>query len=172
MKNYAWLGVIGIGTLVAAACTVNSTTNNNGTGLDGGGEDSSTADGSGSSSSSGGSSSGGSDASTTTDGGGTCAAQVPVAGAACDACVKSHCCSELTACDTADDAGVDDAGMTTCEQLLQCTLTYAATADASLTESISTCSGGEGGMTYSAAAQQLATMLITCTGTNCATECQ
>jgi hypothetical protein len=184
MKNYSLFGVLGVGSAAAlalvSACTV-TTINNTGEGGAGGGDDAA-ADSTGSSSSGGssGASSSGASADGPTEGaasssgagdsggdGGSCAANLTIGAAACDTCMKANCCSDLVACDAPGDAGVNDAGLTECEVLLDCTLNYSATADAGLTESLQTCSGGDA----STGAPAVLTTLLSCASTHCGTAC-
>jgi hypothetical protein len=117
MKHYALLSVLGIGAALAA-CTVNSTTNNNGT--DGStGEDGSTSDST--ASSSGGDTGTTGETGTSSGGeGGSCVLNVSLGTTACDTCATAHCCTELNTCDTADEAGVDDANLSACDALEKC----------------------------------------------------
>ncbi len=183
MKSYSLWGVLGTGCFTAlalAACSV--TTNNiNTTPEGGGGDDGAATDGGGSSSggsssgasSSGGSSSGGSSSGGVAEGGGeggeggTCQAALTVGSTACDTCMKANCCTELTTCDTPGDAGVNDAGLTVCEQNLDCVVRDAANADASLNVGLSDCFSGDA----SAAPADL-TALLSCASAHCATDCQ
>jgi hypothetical protein len=48
----------------------------------------------------------------------TCAAMASTGSAGCDGCLGSQCCAMLVACDTAADAGLNDAGA--CDRLVQC----------------------------------------------------
>jgi hypothetical protein len=183
MKSYSLIGVLGAGltAILFGACTV--TTNNYGadggdagTSSGGGDDGSTTGDGGGSSSgsssgstSSSGSSSGSAEASTDA---GTCTANVTVGSAACDNCIKASCCTELTACDTADDAGLDDAGNTACENLLGCALSYAAANDAAVgSGDLNTCAGATTDAAPSGATAT-ATTLLNCAMAHCAAQCQ
>jgi hypothetical protein len=173
MKNYAWLGVIGMGALLAAACTVN---NNNVTGNDSG-EDSSTADGSGSSS--GGSSGGDTGTPTpdtgTGDGGGGCTLAISTGSMTCDTCAQAHCCAEVNTCDQAGDGGVDDAGMSKCEQLATSPCVKDCVSPppdsgveaGSLMSCLSTCAGAGANPTDITNASNV----LTCFATSCPTEC-
>ncbi len=180
MKSYSLWGVLGTSSFAAlalAACTV--TTNNINTNEGGTGDDSSAADGSSSSSggsssggsSSGGSSSGGSSSGVTDagDGGGTCSVGIASADggpSACDTCMEANCCAELVACDTPGEAGVDDAGLTACENSLDCVVQLLSP-DSGISQSLSDCFGGNA----SAAPADL-TGLLNCATSHCATECQ
>ncbi|HZU84655.1 MAG TPA: hypothetical protein VE987_17115, partial [Polyangiaceae bacterium] len=64
-------------------------------------------------------------ADTSTDAG-TCPIGASTGSTSCDQCLESQCCAQIVACDTPDDAGVDDGGASACEQLVQCTLDCAA----------------------------------------------
>jgi hypothetical protein len=176
MKSYSLFGFVGAGCALAlamGACSV-TTTNING-------DDSGTSSSSGGSSSGGGddsateASSGGSSSSSSSGAGdsggdaGLCpSAALQIDPPACDTCVKTSCCAQLTACDTPGAAGVDDAGFTECENLLSCTLAYATAQDAGLTESLSTCSGGVDG----GAPLTTLNALLACASAHCATECR
>lgn len=181
MNSYSLLGVLGVGfagILAFGACTSNTTVNSSGddAGSSSGGDDSSVADGASSSSSSSsssgsglGSSSGSGEASTDAPvDGGLCTAALTIGSADCDTCMKASCCDALIACDTPDDAGVDDAGNTACESLLNCALTYAATSDAGLSDAVGTCNGGDA----ATGASTTLTTLLSCAQTNCASQCQ
>jgi hypothetical protein len=183
MKSYSLFGVLGMSSAAAlalvSACTVTTTNINTG---EGGtpGDDGSTAD-SGSSSGTSSSSSSGSSNDSATEGaasssgagdsggdGGSCSAMLVIGAATCDACMKASCCNELIACDTPTDAGVTDAGLTECETLLDCTLNYANTSDAGLTDALQTCAGGDA----SAGAPAVLNTLLNCASSHCAAECQ
>jgi hypothetical protein len=181
MKNYSLFGVLGasFAAVVAfGACTVTSTTNNTGddggtsSSSGGGSDDSATdspsADGASSSSSSGGSSSGSSSGVADSGEAGTCSAVTVFDPMTCDDCMKANCCDPLVACETADDAGLDDAGNSACMALFTCALGYAATSDAGLDDAVTTCNGGAG----ATGASTTLTTLLTCATTSCSAQCQ
>lgn len=175
MKSYSLWGVLATSSFAAlAACSV--TTNNINTTEGGTGDDAAT-DGGGSSSgagsssggsSSGASSSGGSSSGAASDAGdgGSCRANLTIGAAACDTCMKANCCAELITCDTPGDAGVDDAGLTSCEQSLDCVVGLSSTSDAGISQALSDCFGGDA----SAAPADL-TGLLSCASTHCFADC-
>ena len=89
--------------------------------------------------------------------------------AACDACVQAQCCDTAAACDLPDDAGLDDAGLSACEQLVSC-VTDLCSDGGSLTDCLGTCSPPNG--LYSVAETSAASALLTCVTTNCAQSCK
>jgi len=96
---------------------------------------------------------------------GTCAVTLSTGDPACDTCVATTCCSQLTGCDTADSAGTDDAGFSACEQLLAC-INDVNTADGGTDGGATTCNPS-----YSASEQTSATAVLTCIESGCATQC-
>ncbi len=110
---------------------------------------------------------------TGTDAGGTCSVVAATGNASCDACVTSACCSALTACETPDDAGVDDAGLSACEQLIECTVDCirgnpdAGSPPDTLANCTPLCAPS-----YSATAQQNAIGLLLCEQANCTQQCK
>jgi hypothetical protein len=167
---YAALGIVGIGGLVAAAgCSSSSTpttttpppeneasTPDSSTESDTGtAAETSTADTS-------------VEETSTTESGATDAATCSVAldtgSTDCDTCAATSCCSALMACDTADDAGLDEAGFSRCEGLLTC-----------LNDVNNSDSGEDAGSTcdpsYTATEVTNATAVFTCLHTSCATQC-
>jgi len=167
MRFLSWCATLGIvGTAIAGAAGCTTTVNSGDAGPDLFGDSGTTNDGSTTNE----------DAATTTEDGGSdaqasCGALSFDNGGACDTCAQTNCCSDLAACDTADSSGLNDAGLTGCEQILDCAFSFCMTPAAdggamSLDECLSTCNGS-----YPAAQQQTAGTLVTCVSTHCATEC-
>jgi hypothetical protein len=105
--------------------------------------------------------------------GGTCSVGADTGSPTCDQCFDSLCCAALVACATPDAAGVNDAGASACEQLLQCTLDcLAGNPDAGV--DAGTLSGCEAicNPIYTAPEQQSANALLQCQATNCTQQCQ
>jgi hypothetical protein len=96
---------------------------------------------------------------------GTCAVTLSTGDTGCDTCVATSCCTQLTGCDTADDAGTNDAGLSACEQLLGC-INDVNTADGGTDGGASTCDPS-----YSSSEQTSATAVLTCIESACATQC-
>jgi hypothetical protein len=98
----------------------------------------------------------------------TCGAALDTGSADCDTCVATSCCTALTTCVTPDDAGVDDAGSSACEQLLGCINDYNTTTDAG-----TDAGAGESACdpSYTADEQTSAEAVFTCIRTSCATQC-
>ncbi|HLK38241.1 MAG TPA: hypothetical protein VKU41_15870 [Polyangiaceae bacterium] len=168
MKTYAWylaLGALGAGTIAAStACTVTTVNTPDDSGAtvminDGGSAESSTADGE------------GPDTGVILEAA-TCNTTVTSGSAACDMCLQANCCQQVVACDTPDDAGVDDAGLSMCEKLIGCVSDCVSppagsNVDAGTTSScFSTC-----GASYSTAEVNAANTLVSCTTASCASMC-
>jgi hypothetical protein len=85
---------------------------------------------------------------------------------ACDTCVQANCCTAAATCDVPDDAGLSDAGLTSCEQLVSCVSDFCADGG-SLSDCEGTCNP-----TYAQSVQTSANDLLTCTSTNCQAQCQ
>jgi hypothetical protein len=81
--------------------------------------------------------------------------------------MKAMCCTTLVTCETADDAGVDDAGNSACYDALLCSLSFAADDGGTLDDAITSCTGGTTSGTSTAL-----TALLTCATTSCAAQCQ
>jgi hypothetical protein len=92
----------------------------------------------------------------------------------CDQCLQGEnpCCNAALACSTPDEAGVNDAGRTRCEQLLDCIydcasgLSGSGGAPPSYAECQATCKTG-----YSESEYLGATGLTTCAQTLCPAQC-
>jgi hypothetical protein len=90
----------------------------------------------------------------------------------CDMCLNTMCCNELTACGTVDDAGLDDAGSTACNQYVSCVQDcQAGNPDAgvdggTLADCQTTC-----GMTYTSTETTNGNALLTCFNGPCASAC-
>jgi hypothetical protein len=84
----------------------------------------------------------------------------------CDACIQQSCCGPAATCDVPDDTGLDDAGLTGCEQLVSCVSDFCADGG-SLSDCEGTCDP-----IYSNSVQMSAHDLLTCATTNCQAECQ
>src|SRR5579884_3787569 len=121
--SYAVLGVVATVALSAGtACTVTASSGDdaavyvNEAGAEASVEDSGT------SSDTGSSETGATEAASSDTGadGGGCVLPITTGAAACDQCVEAHCCPQAAACDTPGDGGVNDAGLTECEQLTGC----------------------------------------------------
>jgi hypothetical protein len=104
---------------------------------------------------------------------GTCTVGADTGTAACDQCLDANCCPALTACGTEDEAGVDDAGVTACGQLVQCILDcVAGNAEAGIDGgTLSSCESDCGG-SYSTTDQLNADSLVLCQATSCSAQCQ
>lgn len=98
---------------------------------------------------------------------GVCASQIDTGSVPCDQCIESMCCSQLDACATADDAGVDDAGASACARLTQCVFDWVAADAGSLASGEATC-----GPSYTQTEQTQSHALITCIYGSCAAQCQ
>jgi hypothetical protein len=104
---------------------------------------------------------------------GICAVGADTGSPSCDQCIDSLCCPALVACGSPDAAGVDDAGATACEQLIQCTLDCrAGNPDAgvdggSLSDCETICNPS-----YTVSEQQNANALLQCQATSCTQQCQ
>jgi hypothetical protein len=96
----------------------------------------------------------------------TCAVALSTGDATCDTCVATSCCTQLTGCDTPDDAGVDDAGFSACEQLLGCINDFNTSADGGTDGGAAACNSS-----YSSGEQTSATAVLTCIESSCATQC-
>jgi hypothetical protein len=80
--------------------------------------------------------------------------------------MEANCCAQLVACDAADEAGVDDAGLTSCEESLSCVVGLVGP-DSGVDQALSDCFAGD-----ASAAPTSLTDLLTCASTMCATQCQ
>jgi hypothetical protein len=104
---------------------------------------------------------------------GACAVTASTGSTGCDQCLDSQCCSALVSCDTPDDAGVNDAGASACEQLLGCIRDcIAGNPDAgvppsTLSECQPICSPS-----YTPSEQQSANALLQCQASSCSTACR
>jgi hypothetical protein len=167
MKRYGWyasLGIVATGALGGStACTVTSTSST--------GDDSGIAYLNEAGNDTGANLPG--DASTTLDApdAASCGA-LSLGSVACDMCTAAHCCTEVRTCDTPDDAGTDDAGNTSCEQLLACSIDLAQGDGGTLDAGFFSCVGGEGGTNYTPSQQATTSALIDCVNTNCSSVCQ
>ncbi len=85
---------------------------------------------------------------------------------ACDTCVQANCCTAAATCDVPDDTGLNDAGLTSCEQLVSCVSDLCADGG-SLSDCEGTCN-----LTYAQSVQTSANDLLTCTSMNCQAQCQ
>ena len=105
--------------------------------------------------------------------GGVCSVGASSGSAACDQCLSTQCCAQLVACDTPDEAGVDDAGNSACESILSCLdACVTGNPDAGVPpESLSMCET-DCGNAYSPQEQQAATNLVQCQASSCAQACQ
>lgn len=82
----------------------------------------------------------------------------------CATCIETHCCAPLAACEAPDDAGLDDAGESSCIRLTNITLVcIVAVGDPS-----SNCTGAN---QYSLSAQQNTSALVACVQQACPTDC-
>jgi hypothetical protein len=178
MRIHSWylaLGIVGVSAVAVAGCTVN-TTNNNGTGD--AGDDASTTDDATTGTSE-------PDAATDTgttpatdgstpvvadagDSGGSCAVALDTGSADCDSCVATSCCTQLTSCDTPDDAGVNDAGASACEQLITCINDFNTSTDAGVDAG-----AGESACNTAYTPTEVTTgaALLTCIRGTCGTQC-
>ena len=118
----------------------------------------------------------GGDAGVVTDAGdgGTCSLGVDTGNPACDQCLMSQCCSQILACDTPDEAGVDDGGNSACEQLLSC---YAScltgNPDAGVPPgTLSSCQSLCDVPPYTQQEEQAASALVQCQIASCSQACQ
>jgi hypothetical protein len=158
---YATLGVVGI-SCFAAGCTTTVTSGNpdGAIGDDGaiiGDDGAVTVD------------DGGAEAATEAgvgDTGATCGIGVATGTAACDTCIEASCCTALTTCDTPDDAGVDDAGSSSCEQLVACIDDVNASDPDGGADAGDICNAS-----YAADVQAKAAGFFGCIATSCATPC-
>jgi hypothetical protein len=82
--------------------------------------------------------------------------------------MKTSCCTQLVACETPDDAGVDDAGNSACISLFTCAVTYSTTYDAGLDDAVQTCNEGDAATN----ASTLLSTLLSCASASCASVCQ
>jgi hypothetical protein len=98
---------------------------------------------------------------------GMCPTAIDTGSAPCDQCIESLCCSQLDACATADDAGLDDAGASACARLTQCVFDWVAADAGSVSSGEASC-----GPAYSQTEQTQSHALITCLYGSCATLCQ
>ncbi len=164
---YVTLGIVGVSVAAVVACSSTTTVNNPGTGDDAG-ADTGTPE-----------VDAAADTGTTPppdtgttpaadageDAAATCAVALSTGDPTCDTCVATSCCTQLTGCDTPDDAGVDDAGFSACEQLLGC-INDVNSADGGTDGGATTCDP-----TYSSGEQTSATAVLTCIESACATQC-
>jgi hypothetical protein len=95
----------------------------------------------------------------------TCSVTLDTGSADCDTCVATSCCTALTTCDPADDAGDNDAGLSACEQLLGC-ISDVNSADGGTDGGAATCNPS-----YQSDEQTNAAAVLTCIETSCATQC-
>ncbi|HLK37703.1 MAG TPA: hypothetical protein VKU41_13175 [Polyangiaceae bacterium] len=110
---------------------------------------------------------------TASDAGSACGVGVSSGSATCDSCLESTCCGALTACDTPDDGGVNDAGMSQCEALVGCILDcVAGNADAGIAAGTTSSCESVCNPTYSASEQASAQALLACETSNCSAACQ
>jgi hypothetical protein len=94
--------------------------------------------------------------------GGTCAVPADTGSAVCDQCIDAMCCTQSIACATPDDAGVDDAGASTCAQLAQCVVSWVAGGAGDIASGEAAC-----GPTYTPSAQSASHALLTCIHDKC-----
>jgi hypothetical protein len=181
MRIISWCAALGLGLIGATAfgsagCSSDDSSTNNTT-TDDAGPDSATVtdDGSTTNPDTGTTTNPDTGTTTTDDGGtdggadgGTCSIGLDTGSADCDTCVAANCCTQLTTCDTPDDAGVDDAGFSSCEQLLSCINDANASADASADAGVgeSDCNPS-----YTTDEQTNAEGVLTCIRTSCGTQC-
>lgn len=98
-----------------------------------------------------------------------CAVGADTGTQACDDCVATNCCSDLTAC-----AGADDGGTSGCDQFIACVLAcVVGNADAGVAgESMSSCEDEcNPSNTYSASDVQSAVNVFNCMTSNCSSQC-
>ena len=84
----------------------------------------------------------------------------------CDQCIQSNCCMAAAACDTVDSNGTDDAGFTSCEQLVSCVNDVCAADGGTLSDCESTCNTD-----YTMAEQASADALLSCVSMSCMAQC-
>ena len=168
---YLTLGIVGASAVTMVACTSNTTVNNNGTGEDASTDDGSTGTPEPDSATPDTGTTTTPDTGTTTvpDAGGeaaaTCGVALDTGSAECDTCVAASCCTQLTTCDTPDDAGVNEAGLDSCEQLLTCINDINGT-DGGADSGMATCDPS-----YGSTVQTAAAAVLSCIETSCATQC-
>jgi hypothetical protein len=174
MRIHSWyltLGIVGVSAVVVVGCT--TTINNSGTGDDASTTDGSTGTPEPDAATDTGTTTPTPEGSTTVvadagDAGGSCSVALDTGSADCDSCVATSCCTQLTSCDTPDDAGVNDAGASACEQLISCINDYNTSTDAGIDAGAgeSACN-----MSYTASEQSTAEALLTCIRGTCGTQC-
>jgi hypothetical protein len=104
---------------------------------------------------------------------GVCAVSAVTGSASCDQCLIGHCCSQLMACDTPDNAGVNDAGASACEQLLSCILDcVAGNPDAGVAAGTRADCQNVCNPSYTSSEQQNASAVLDCQMSNCTSSCQ
>jgi len=98
----------------------------------------------------------------------SCSVALDTGSTACDTCVGTSCCTQLTNCVATDDAGTDDAGNSACLQLLVCINDVNAASDASVDAGTgeSTCNPS-----YTTTEQSTAEAVLTCIRTSCSAQC-
>ncbi len=103
----------------------------------------------------------------------SCPVSINTGSAACDQCTGASCCAEFVACDTADDAGVDDAGLSACEQLTtQVSECVIGRPDAGLDAGTFSSCYALWKDAYSVSAQQEAQALFSCLSAKCPQACR
>lgn len=102
------------------------------------------------------------------DGAASCSVALDTGSTACDTCVGTSCCTQLTNCVATDDAGTDDAGNSACLQLLVCINDVNAASDASVDAGAgeSTCNPS-----YTTTEQSTAEAVLTCIRASCSAQC-